>query len=127
METPRKGKHTGAPVTYEASFKIAVAREYLEGNLSQSQLGRKHGLNSGEVVRYFVNWYKKNIAEIQSGILSPDQELPSLTSGSPVQELEEELRLAKLKITALEMMIHIAEQELDIDIRKKSGTKPSVK
>lgn len=126
METPRKGRHTGAPVTYESSFKIAVAREYLEGNLSQSQLGRKHGLKSGEVVRYFVNWYKKNIAEIQSDILVA-QELPSLASSSPDRELQEELRLARLKITALEMMITIAEQELAIDIRKKSGTKPPVK
>ncbi|UIR54710.1 transposase [Sphingobacterium sp. SRCM116780] len=127
METPRKGKHTGAPVTYESSFKIAVAREYLEGNLSQSQLGRKHGLKSGEVVRYFVNWYKKNIAQIHSGLISPDSELPPLASSSPDEQLQEELRLARLKITALEMMIHIAEQELDIDIRKKSGTKPPVK
>lgn len=124
MEKPRKGKLTGAPVTYDESFKIAVAREYLEGKLSQSQLGRKHGLNSGEVVRYFVNWYKKNIAEIQLVNTSPDKQLPS---NHPDQNLQEELRLAKLKITALEMMINIAEQELDINIRKKSGTKPPVK
>jgi transposase-like protein len=115
MERPRKGKAGGAPATYEDSFKIAVAKEYLEGRLSQSQLGRKHGLASGEVVRYFVNWYKKNIDGRQPAVQS--------CTGTD-QALLEELGLARLKITALEMMINIAEQELDIDIRKKSGTGP---
>ncbi|TKC04095.1 transposase [Pedobacter polaris] len=124
MERPRKGKAGSNPVTYDESFKIAVAREYLEGKLSQSQLGRKHGLNSGEVVRYFVNWYKKNIGKSQPGATVPEDPQPSNTSQ---QLLAEELRLANLKITALEMMINIAEKELDINIRKKSGTKPPVK
>jgi transposase-like protein len=118
MEKPREGKIIGTPVSYENSFKIAIAREYLEGKLSQAQLGRKYGLNSGEVVRYFVNWYKKNIDGNQPSI-PPD-------TGTD-QGLQEELRLANLKITALEMMINIAEKELDIDIRKKPGTKPPVK
>jgi len=39
------------------------------------------------------------------------------------RELEAALELAKLKNAALEMMIDIAESELKIDIRKKSGTK----
>lgn len=118
MEKPRKGKTIGTPVTYENSFKIAVAREYLEGKLSQAQLGRKYGLTSGEVVRYFVTWYKKNIDGNQ-----PTAPLDTSTDLG----LQEELRLANLKITALEMMINIAEKELEIDIRKKSGTKPPVK
>ncbi|TKC06469.1 transposase, partial [Pedobacter polaris] len=80
MERPRKGKAGSNPVTYDESFKIAVAREYLEGKLSQSQLGRKHGLNSGEVVRYFVNWYKKNIGKSQPGATVPEDPQPSNTS-----------------------------------------------
>lgn len=39
--------------------------------------------------------------------------------------LEEELRLAKLKIICLETMIDVAEETLQIEIRKKAGTKPS--
>ena len=38
-------------------------------------------------------------------------------------DFDKELSVARLKIAALEMMIQIAEQELGIDIRKKSGTK----
>ena len=38
-------------------------------------------------------------------------------------EQKNEIENLKLKVAALEMMIDIAEKELDIDIRKKSGTK----
>lgn len=40
-----------------------------------------------------------------------------------VEELQEALRFAQLKIAALETMIDTAEQELSIKIRKKSGAK----
>jgi transposase len=51
----------------------------------------------------------------------------SLTSETPrsaqQSEQKNEIENLKLKVAALEMMIDIAEKELDIDIRKKSGTK----
>jgi hypothetical protein len=40
-----------------------------------------------------------------------------------VDELREALRIAQLKITALELLIDTAEEELQIKIRKKSGAK----
>ena len=39
-----------------------------------------------------------------------------------IKELEAELRLSKLKVEALETMIDIAEDQLHVDIRKKSGS-----
>jgi hypothetical protein len=41
--------------------------------------------------------------------------------------LEQQLAEAQLKIRALETMIDIAEEQLKIDIRKKSGAKQSPK
>lgn len=122
MERPRKGSKGGAPSTYDESFKIAVAREYLNGQLSQLQLARKHGLPSGDTVHFFVKWYQKQ----------QSQELPSVeatccAAPATTGELREQLHLAQLKITALEMLIKNAEKELNINIIKKSGTKPPVK
>jgi transposase-like protein len=45
-----------------------------------------------------------------------------VTSATPIQS-EVEIESLRLKIAALETMIDIAEKELKIDIRKKSGTK----
>ena len=116
-EKGRKGQLGKTPV-FEETFKIAVAREYLTGQLSYSQVAKKYGLPSGDTARYFVNWYKtwaeKNETESQL--------LPAVQQ-SYEQDLEKQLREANIRITALEMMIKNAEQELGIDIVKKSGTK----
>lgn len=39
--------------------------------------------------------------------------------------LEKQLSSEKLRNLALEMLIDVAEEELEVDIRKKSGTKQS--
>ena len=40
-----------------------------------------------------------------------------------VRELEKELHLAKLKAEMLETIIDLAEEQFNLDIRKKSGAK----
>ena len=44
-----------------------------------------------------------------------------------VKALQKALEMANLKIKALDTMIDIAEEQLKIDIRKKSGAKQSSK
>ena len=120
---PRKNKRGSVPI-YEDSLKIAVSRDYLTGNLSYSQIAEKYNLPNRDVVRYFVRWYREN-HQLQ---LSQAANLVAVSSEqSPDSQQQtnsdKELSDARLKIAALEIMIQIAEQELGIDIRKKSGTK----
>lgn len=122
MEELGRFKKAGHANTYEDNFKIAVAREYLTGIFSQSQLAKKYNLKNCSVVGFFVRWYKRHMAELEEAAAAA----PSKTS-STEQELNHQLYVANLKITALEMMIKNAERELGVDIRKKSGTKPPVK
>jgi UDP-glucose 6-dehydrogenase len=56
--------------------------------------------------------------KIQSTDDLPVEELPT-----DVKQLREELRKAKLHNKLLNAIIDIAEEQLKIDIRKKSGTK----
>lgn len=116
-EKGRKGLLGKAPV-FEESFKIAVAREYLTGQLSYGQLATKHNLTSGDTVRYFVSWYKTWLEKQE---LQGEQSEPVKKGYN--SDLEQQLKQANLRITALEMLIKNAEQELGIDIVKKSGTK----
>jgi transposase-like protein len=121
MEKPRKGSKEGLPPTYPESFKIAVAREYLSGQLSYSQLARKHGLPGPDTPRHFVRWYKQWLAHHE---IEEQAESKAVDQGrDDLGELQKQLYEANLKITALEMMISNAEQELEVSIRKKSGTK----
>lgn len=120
---PKKNKPGVVPI-YDESLKIAVARDYVTGNLSASQVAEKYSLASGNVVNYFVRWYKKHYGLELSQCASSASTLNEQTVDSQQQtNVTQELSDARLKIAALEIMIQIAEQELGIDIRKKSGTK----
>jgi hypothetical protein len=112
-----KGCPGGKQLVYEESFKTALAREYLNGQLSFNQLAKKYNLPGGDTVRYFVRWHNK--------WLQQQKEVGSiLLSANPQQtELQQKLDQANLRITALEMLIQNAEKELGIDITKKFGTK----
>jgi transposase-like protein len=125
MEKPRKGPSMGAIPIYDPSFKIAVVREYITGEYSQTQVARKHNISEG-TMHHFVKWYKEHFPE--PGMPEAVEGVqPEMESGRTKNELEKELAYANLKITALEMLISNAEREMGVDIRKKPGSKPSTK
>jgi len=118
----------GRPATFENSFKIMVAREYLTSSLGAGKLAKKYNLPGGDSVRYFVRWYKKNYPLVQE----PELAIPSLPVSEPpndteVEELRKELQQNNLKVAAWELMLENARKELGIDIVKKYGTKQSGK
>ena len=120
---PRKNKRGSIPI-YEESLKIAVARDYLTGNLSFTQVAEKYNLPNKDVVRYFVRWYKENHQlQLSLGANIAQAGSDQRSDNQKQTDSDKELSDARLKIAALEIMIQIAEQELGIDIRKKSGTK----
>ena len=114
---------------YPDEFKRKVALEYLSGRFSYSVAAEEYGLTDKTVVREFVKWYRRNHE------LSPTNDTTGMAKSKPtssqtsdpdlqkrIKELEAELRLSKLKVEALETMIDIAEDQLQVDIRKKSGS-----
>lgn len=120
MEKSRKGSKGGRLAIYDDSLKLEVALDYHSGELSVLQVAKKHGLAVGTVY-HFLRWYKDHHSSSVS---------TAVASAAVVQDqlsLANELAYARLKITALELLISNAEQEMGVDIRKKSGTKPSAK
>ena len=111
----------GCPERYPRDLKIAIAREYLKGELGYGQLGKKFGY-SAQTVRGFVNWYKAHYPDsnIDQEIKVAHQTTQSLPGGH--KQLSRELELAHLKIAALEMLIENTNKELGYDIGKKGGT-----
>src|SRR5690348_9939229 len=109
-----KGKSSGRSLVYDNSLKVAVAREYLTGNLSHKELGEKYGVPRG-TVRHFVRWYQKHYP---NGAVP---QISSVTQGVTAgeKELSQQLKEANLKIAGLQMLIEIAQKELGIDIVKK--------
>ena len=121
----KKTKSKGGPKPrYSPIFMRTVVRVMLEENLSYREVAKRYGLTTGSMV---YNWHKKyssEIEEIKNDIPMADTSDQNSTD-ERIKQLEKALEKAKLKILGLETMIDVAESELKIEIRKKSGTKPS--
>ncbi len=119
---------------YGQALKRKIAEEYLSGKFSYAVAAEEYGLKDKDVVKEFVRWYKRTLyleqmKEKEHEPLSQEELFASTESPTQAQilELKRQLDQAKLKIAGLETLIDVAEQELKISIRKKSGTKQSNK
>ena len=102
--------------------KEAIIAEFLKGNHSFREFGSIHGID----FRTLHSWVKK----FRGGPVKKEKpnnpkqsEQKDETLPTDVKLLQSELRKAKLYNELLNAMIDIAEDQLKIDIRKKSGTK----
>ena len=104
----------------------------MSGRASYAILAEENGLRDKTVVKEFVKWYRRQLSA-ESELVTNEQKVEKLSSFSEVElaervkTLERQLRQSELKAEMLETMIDIAEGQLNIDIRKKSGTKQSKK
>ena len=101
------------------SKKEAIITEYLSGNLSLRQIGRKYDIDHKTI----HHWIMKHEGKKPIKKADPEPEPENNELPSDIKELQEELRKAKLQNKLLNAIIDIAERELKVDIRKKSGTK----
>lgn len=117
---------------YAEELKRKIAKEYLSGKASAGYLADEHGLKNKGVVKEFVKWYRrKEELHTQNEDTMPSKKTPpdavERSLEEQLKQLERQLELSELKVEALETMIDIAEAELKVDIRKKSGAKQSKK
>lgn len=97
-----------------------VIAEYLTGGITYRRLGEKHGIDF-RTINSWVMKYKGKERNRNSKIVVKNATVENV----PVDlvQLQKELSTALLHAKLLNAMIDIAEKELKIDIRKKSGTK----
>ena len=100
--------------------KEAVIAEYLTGNISYRTLGIKYGIHFQLVHSWVMKYQGKKRVNILKPNMVHSEEAPLSTD---VKKLQQELRKAQLHNKLLNAIIDIAEEQLEIDIRKKSGTK----
>lgn len=128
-----KKKRTKSRNRYPEELKRKIAKDYLAGEASYGVLAEENGLANRGVVKEFVKWYRRK-CELgnENGCTMPGKKQSKPTIGEQtlqqqVKELKRRLALSELKVESLETMIDIAEDELRVDIRKKSGAKQSKK
>ena len=121
-----KVKRRNAKPRYPMAIVRAVIYDVQNSSLTLAQIGAKYGMPKG-CSPLISKWVKKYSSDFEL----MEKSLPLDLSSSPIGEsateqeksLHQALQEAQMKIICLETMIDIAEKELNVSIRKKSGTK----
>jgi transposase-like protein len=122
----RKTK-TGGQSKYGQAFRDQVARDYESGNLSYREITSKYDLPSHHLVKWWVRTFrKKAVIEVQTlPPMKAEKKEDQKALNKRIAELEKRLADAELRALAYDTMIDVAEEQLGVEIRKKSGTKQS--
>lgn len=113
---------------YSLSFKMSVVREVESGELSLKAAREKYGIQGDHTVEKWIKKYGTFDQELQVRFTmekAPEQKLLELEAKVRLlekqkQSLEQQLKFQQDKAIMFDMMIDIAENELNIPIRKKS-------
>lgn len=112
-------------------FKLQVVQEYLSTDLSQKELMDKYTIRGNNTIKQWMRKFDVQTPsdqqiELQRMMAKEKEKTPyERELEAKVRKLESQLEDEKLRTLALSTMIDIAEKELKISIRKKSGAKPS--
>jgi transposase len=125
-KTPRNQTRKGVSIRrYDLSTKRMVAENILSGRLTASLAEDRFNIPYTTILDW-VRQFSKELEMMKKKKGTPsdaEAELEALKREK--EELKKALEASTLKVTALRTMIDIAEKELKVDIRKKSGTKQS--
>lgn len=127
MDKIRKSK-TGGRFKFEPAVRRKAVLEFHNGTGTIKGTSRAYGI-APATFRYWIRWYEQDQAQlIPLGAMDADNDQSTSEQESSPEQLkvlQEELRLAKVKLACLETLIDITEHDLGIDIRKKAGTRSS--
>ena len=107
--------------------KRTVVTAIEQGRMSIKEAQTAYGVKNEKIIRNWLSQYKTEKVELC--IITEPVMAKKLKpiSAAQAESLQKALKEAELKIKALNMLIDVAEEQLKIDIRKKSGAKQSSK
>jgi len=111
--------------TYNSLLKRTVVAAIEQGRLTVKEAKIAHNIKTEKIIRSWIAQYKTEKVEIC--IEKPSAVAKEKKSNKDLEKeaLQKALQEAELKIKALNTLIDVAEDQLKIDIRKKSGAKQS--
>jgi transposase len=96
-----------------------------QGRMSIKEAQAAYKIKSSKTVREWLLKYKSEKVEICIEKHVPMSKKKKAIVAPPTAALQKSLQEAELKIKALNTLIDVAEEQLKIDIRKKSGARQS--
>lgn len=110
-------------------LKLKVVLEYLNTDVSQRELMQKFNIRGVNTIKKWMRKFdlqapSQQEIELQRAMAKQKEKTPyEKELEAKVQKLEQQLDDEQLRTLALNTMIEIAERDLKISIRKKSGAK----
>ncbi len=108
----------------KSHLKGEVTKEYLSGAITIRKLGTKYGYHFSTIWRWVMAEKKERtkleLLQASKLVVKEKEKMPT-----DVKQLQKALRDSQLKISLLEAMIDISDEQFGTDIRKKAGTRPS--
>ncbi len=115
---------------YEESYKLKVVNYYFEHGEDRKSTLEEFGIDHANLRDWLRRYPRKGkvvslLSQIEKEMAKSYKQLPvdAVSAQVEYERLQRELELEKLKTKALETMIDIAESDLKVPIRKKSGAK----
>ena len=121
-----------ARVQKKDEAKLAIIRDYMVNHLSPEEVVLRYHLNNKYLFYQWVGQYlSKSLSLSDSNEMDTDMKkvkdniatLSDQEKDLRIKSLEKALELEKLRSRGYEVMIDVAEKQLNIPIRKKAGTK----
>lgn len=121
-----KSKHSH----YSEEFKWQVVQEVLSGKFTKEEARKVYGIKSNCAILYWMRKFSGNDDYRAGGTFLGNTPLMAKTKKEKaledrIKQLEDTLQRERLRADLWQKMIETAEEELNIDIRKKYGAKRS--
>lgn len=110
---------------YSNLQKRTIVSAIEQGRMSLKEAQLSYKIKSSRTIREWLSQYKSEKVEICIEKQVPMSKKKKEPDASQSVALQKALKEAELKIKALNTLIDVAEEQLKIDIRKKSGAKQS--
>lgn len=111
---------------YDTAFKFSIIEEYFSGDLSFNEFCKQKSLDRGTFNYWLLTFAPE--AHLSSKDMGKEKDR---NESEEIRELKRQLRQKELELKKEKMradfyetMVDVAEEQFNIDIRKKAGTKP---
>ena len=109
-------------VSYETQ--LLIFNDYLKPELSAEEVGSRYGVSARYVYKLCTRWKKSPPSHMVKLIKMAESKDPGIELMTRrLKKMEQELEVMKLQVEALNKLIDVAEENLEIDIRKKPGSR----
>jgi transposase-like protein len=123
----------GRPSKFDEVFKRKVVLDYHHGRETLRAVALRYQVSRTTISTWIDAYEQERQQLLTLGVMEAENtgaaDAGDHTGKAPdageFKALQEELRLARIKLACLETLIDITERDLGIDIRKKAGTRSS--